>query len=200
MTEVERSASLLHPAAAFATFTAVMWRTREAVEHLLFAVVKEQLILEAPAYRWLGKADDELRAALSGLRAYEEARVAAVREITAGLGLPPSATLAELSHFAPTPWPVILCDHRLALRVLVRDLEEPLADTMRLLRASSRAVRDTLADLDEEARSRPNGRDLNEDLRAVDRAMLVTAADVNHQNALETTARLVRLSLFEFLA
>lgn len=187
---------MLDPGIAFGSFTAVLWNIREAVEHVLFAAVKERLILAAPAYRWLGKADDELRAALRVLRTHEDERIATVRDIADGLGLDATCTLAELAALSPAPWPTVLADHRLALRVLVRDLDEPVAAMLRLLRASSAAVRETLEDLDEEARAGHGVRDL----RSVDRAMLVTAADVNHQNALETTTWLVRLSLFEFLA
>lgn len=212
MTDVRRRTTRgVDPSAAFASLTAVLWNEREAVEHVLFKLVSERLVLAAPAHRWLSRTDDELQRALCDLRGHERERAMAVAELAGTLSLRPECTLDDLIAVAPEPWPTVLSDHRLALRVLVRDIDEAVAETRRLLRASARAVRETLDDLDHldhldgPRDGNTTGADpamtrMLDDFRSVDRALLVTAADLTHRNALQTTAGLVHLGLSDFLA
>ena len=189
-------ARLLDPAAAFASLTAVLWNEREAVDQVLFKVTEERMLLEAPALRWLQRADDELAAAIRAMRACADDRATDVARIAAVLELGPRCTLADLIRVAPEPWPAVLADHRTALRVLLRDLVTTAAATRRQLRASARAVRESL----DEVRTSTQLHTVFDEFRAIDRELSVTAVDVSHAHALSTASGLVDKALADFLA
>lgn len=89
-------------AAALARLGTLLWN-----ERLLLRRVRSQPLLASQ----LGATAARL-AELEILRAMESELLAE------GLGLPPSATLAELAEAAPVPWSTILADHRGALLAL----------------------------------------------------------------------------------
>lgn len=189
-------ARLLDPGAAFASLTAVLWNEREAVDEVLFKVVQERLLLQAPALRWLSRADTELDGAIRVMRARAHERTEAVAQLAAVFGLGPRCTLAQLIAVAPEPWPAVLADHRTALRVLVRDLVAEAAETRRQLRTSGAAVRESL----DEIRSADAMRTVLDEFRAIDRELAVTAAHISHTSALQTASGLVDRALAEFLS
>lgn len=190
----EGMARLMDPSAGFASLTAVLWNERDAVEQVLFKVVQERLVLEAPALRWLPRVDDELGAAVRAMQERGADRAREVSVLVAALGLTEPCPLRRLVERAPEPWPAVLNDHRTALRVLLRDLTAAAAATRQQLRASARAVRESLEELRAE---RGTGFD---QFRAVDRELSVTAVDVTHSAALRTASRVVDKELVEFLA
>jgi hypothetical protein len=188
-------ARLLDPAAAFASLTAALWNEREAIDQVLFKVVQERLLLEAPALRWLPRADEELAGAIRAMRVCAQDRATHVAHIAAGLGLPARCTLAALITHAPEPWPAVLSDHRTALRVLLRDLVTAASATRRQLRRSAADVRESL----DEVRAVEGMSSALDQFRAIDRELSVTAVDVTHVHALRTASGLVDKSLAEFL-
>ena len=133
-----------HDTDAFAALAAILWSERATLEHLLFKLVQEQHILSAGATRWLNRADDELRAALDELRTSEVVRAVEVQALADALDLPAETTLAELAAIAPEPWPLVLTEHRSALRSLVFEIEAVAAENRRLLRVGAHAIRETL--------------------------------------------------------
>lgn len=129
---------------AFAAVSAMLWTERETLEHVLFKLVQEQLVLSSGATRWLNRADGEVRAALEGLRRGEVIRAAEVEALARALKLPLESTLAELAAVAPEPWNDVLTEHRVALRGLVFEVQAVADQNRRLLHAGGEAIRETL--------------------------------------------------------
>src|SRR4051794_23027889 len=92
------------PVALYGALSDALWTQRELLESLLHRLVTQQLILNAGALRWLPKSDDDVRHAISQLRAGEVLRATHVAALVTGLGLDPDATLNELATFAPAVW------------------------------------------------------------------------------------------------
>jgi hypothetical protein len=129
---------------AFGCVSGVLWAEREALELLLFTLVQEQLILTSGSTRWLHRADAQVRAAVEQLRSGEVVRAAEVEALALAQRLPLETTLAELADSAPEPWPMVLTEHRTALRALVFEVESVASDNRRLLEAGEAAIRGTL--------------------------------------------------------
>lgn len=132
---------------AYAAVSHVLWCERETLEHLLYTLVAEQLVVSSGATRWLNRADADVRGALERLRASEVIRAVEVDALTLAHGLPVDATLEQLSASAPEPWSTVFADHRTALRALAFEIEAVAADNRRLLDAGAKAIRDTLDNL-----------------------------------------------------
>ena len=129
----------------FAEVSTMLWRERDALQLLLFKLVEEQLIVSCRARtRWLAQANDEIEFALEQLRGTEVLRAAETDAISDELGLPASATLAELEAAAPEPWATLFAEHRRALLQLVAEVEQVTGENRSLLTAGARAVRETL--------------------------------------------------------
>jgi hypothetical protein len=128
----------------FAEVASVLWSEREMLEHLLFKLVEEQLVLAAGSTRWLNCADAEVRAATARLQLGEVTRAVQVEALAERLHMPVATTLAELASIAPEPWPLVLTEHRAALRSLVAEIDAVAAENRRLLHAGANAIRETL--------------------------------------------------------
>ena len=146
-TEPQRAAHTAETADAFAAVAAVLWNEREALEHVLYALQVEQLVLAAGATRWLNHADDGVRAALERLRTTEVLRAAETDQLTGLARLPFQLSLAELAAVAPEPWGMVLSEHRSALRSLVAEIDSLAIETRRLLSDGAAATRETLASI-----------------------------------------------------
>jgi hypothetical protein len=124
--------------------SASLWAQRDALETLLFRLVEEQLIVSSGSTRWLARADTEVAKAIDTSRAGEVLRAVEVDALTAVLGLPAEATLAELASAVPEPWTTVFDDHRTALRGLALDVQAVAGDNRHLLEAGAAAVRESL--------------------------------------------------------
>jgi hypothetical protein len=124
-----------------------LWREREALEHLLFKLFQQHLVLAAGSVRWLHLVDDEVHAAAEVVRAAELIRSAEFEVLGRRVGLPPAASLRDFVGAAPEPWPLVLDDHRTALHELALQVRATAADNMRMLQAGANAIRETLAGL-----------------------------------------------------
>jgi hypothetical protein len=89
-------------AAALARLGTLLWS-----ERLLLRRVRSQSLLPS-----------QLRASAARLAELEVLRAMESELLAETLGLPPTATLAELAAAAPDPWATILADHRGALLAL----------------------------------------------------------------------------------
>jgi hypothetical protein len=123
--------------------SALLWSERETLEFLLFKLVEEQLVLASGSARWMNRADIEVQAAVDRMRTNEVARAAEMQAVARLLGLPLQATLAEFAAAAPEPWPLLLTDHRTALRALVLEVEAVAAQNRHLVEAGVKAIRET---------------------------------------------------------
>jgi hypothetical protein len=130
-------------AMGFPEVSTLLWREREALETLLYALLQEQLIVAAGQTRWLPRANDAVEVAVLQLRGTEILRAAEVEAVSSDLGtdLP---TLAQLASAAGEPWATVFTEHREAMLGLVGEIEQVTDENRRLLAAGARAVRETL--------------------------------------------------------
>jgi hypothetical protein len=108
---------------ALGDLASILWRLRELLNHLLFKIVVQRLILESGQTGWLANATRELDAALHEVRTAEVLRAARVDGLARRLGLAAGSTLAEMADAAPEPWRTVLHEHREALNDLVADVD-----------------------------------------------------------------------------
>ena len=125
----------------------LLWGEREVLEQLLFELTVEQLVVGSGQARWLPLANRRLNQALEQLRAIEISRSIESDGICDDLGLPTSASLAEIAAAAAPPWDSILLEHRQALLALAAEVRELTDQNRRLLDAAARSVRETLASI-----------------------------------------------------
>lgn len=131
--------------AASADAATTLWRERELLEHLLFTLTSQQLILAAGAIRWLTAADAQVQQAVEALTDCELRRAIDTTELAGLLDLPGDATLDQLAQAADEPWGALLGDHRQALRELTGEITAVTGENRRMLRAGADIARETLA-------------------------------------------------------
>lgn len=112
-----------HMPARAEALTATLWRERELMDQLLFALTSQRLILEANALRWLTTSSAQVCDIVETLRAHELLRAIAADDLAAELGLQPSPTLRELAAHACTPHDLILNDLSVELGELAAEIE-----------------------------------------------------------------------------
>ncbi|MDQ2749940.1 MAG: flagellar protein FlgN [Actinomycetota bacterium] len=125
------------------TVSELLWTEREILEFLLFKLTEERLVLASGSTRWYSRADTEVCTAVDRMRTSEVMRAAEMQSVARTLGLSVEATLGELASAAPEPWPLLLTDHRIALRALVLEVEAVAAENRRLREAGAKAIRET---------------------------------------------------------
>lgn len=128
----------------FTTLSSLLWNEREAMEHLLYRLGTEQLLLDAGQLRWLAKADDDVAEAIERTRLSEVLRAAETEHVAIALGLNPDATLQALVEAAPEHWSLVFSEHRAALRSLVLDVQSATTDVRTLLYAGANMISQTL--------------------------------------------------------
>lgn len=131
--QLDREAPMTPETATYTSVSDALWLQRENLRTLLYRLVCENLVLTSGSIHWLARADDEVRAAVGGLRAGELVRAAEVDELTRLRELDPDASLAALAASAPEPWGSLLADHRAALRGLVAEVQRVAETNRRLL-------------------------------------------------------------------
>ncbi|HCB03998.1 MAG TPA: flagellar protein FlgN [Nocardioides sp.] len=129
----------------------VLWRERELLEGLQYALEVEQLILASGRNRWLMRAATDVESVLQTMRKTEVLRAVAADEVAGLLGLAPNPSLKQLAAAAGEPWGEILSDHRDAFVAMTQAITE-LADSNRdLITSGYRSARETLLAMDEAA-------------------------------------------------
>jgi hypothetical protein len=118
-----------------------LWRQRELLEDLLYALVTQRLVLESDLSEWLIRADEDVRAAASRLQDAEVVRAVTTEQLNRRYGLDPAASLRGLVAVAPEPWATMLTDHRQALLDLTEKIDAVAADVETSARARLRARR-----------------------------------------------------------
>ena len=122
----------------------VLWRERELMEGLQYALEVEQLILASGRSGWLMRAATDVESVLDDLRRTEVLRAVAADQAAAALGLGANPSLRDLAERVGDPWGEILSDHREAFLGMTRSITE-LADTNRdLITSGYRSARETL--------------------------------------------------------
>ncbi|GAA0320278.1 flagellar export chaperone FlgN [Kineococcus aurantiacus] len=132
-----------------AEVSGILWKERELLELLLFKLEEEQLVLASGRTRWLAHATREVEFVMEQIRSTELLRAVEVDAIAADLGLEPGPSLNAIAEAAPEPWGQLFTSHRDAFLTLTSEIQD-LADANRdLLKAGSRALRETLLGLDQ---------------------------------------------------
>lgn len=130
-----------------------LWRERRLLELLLFKLEEEQLVLTSGRTRWLAQATREVESVLEEIRSAELARAVEVEEVATALGVPTTSGLSELADAAPEPWDELLRTHRDAFASLTAEIGRLADDNRELLAMSHRATQETLASLEDTART-----------------------------------------------
>jgi FlgN protein len=122
----------------------VLWRERELLEGLQYALEIEQLILASGRTQWLLRAAKDVEAVLENMRRTEVMRAIAADQAAAAIGLDANPSLRELAAAAGEPWGEILTDHREAFMAATRQIEELAEANRDLITTGYRSARETL--------------------------------------------------------
>ncbi|TAM87992.1 MAG: flagellar protein FlgN [Jatrophihabitans sp.] len=110
------------PADPFPELADILWGERAILERLRQELVEQDPVRRPGRGRRPPHAPTQLQAAVTDLHTVEVLRAAEVEALVAHLGLSPDASLSELADAAPPPWPLLLTEHRAALRALLTEL------------------------------------------------------------------------------
>ena len=124
----------------------LLWRERDVLEDLLYALSVQQLVLDAGDPRWLPRADAAVQSALRAVQEQEIARAGEIEVLVAqvgpSFGVSGDSSLRDLASVAPEPWPTVLDDHRAALCALAAQIDAVTAENRTLLAAGERVTRE----------------------------------------------------------
>src|SRR3954454_11048100 len=93
----------------------VLWRERELLEELQYALEVEQLVLASGRTRWLMRSATGVESVLAGMRKTELMRAVAADHVADKIGLAPNPSLRQLAEESPEPWGEIFREHRQAI-------------------------------------------------------------------------------------
>jgi hypothetical protein len=127
----------------------VMWRERELLEELQYALEVEQLILASGRSRWLMRAATEVEDVLTDMRKTELMRSVAADAVAVELGIPANPSLRQLAEAAPDPWGEIFGEHRDSLVKMTREITAIAGTNRDLITTGLRSARETLLAIDE---------------------------------------------------
>ncbi len=102
-------------AAACADLSESLWRTRELLDVLAYRIEVQRALVETARSGWLARSTREVDDTIATIRSSELARSVDLLPLTEALGLPPQASLRELTEAVPAPWDQVLAEHRHAL-------------------------------------------------------------------------------------
>lgn len=122
----------------------ILWRERELLEHLLFKLEVEQLLITSGRTTRLPIATQEVEDVLAAIREAELGRTVEVAAAATSLGLPDDVSLLDLAKAAPVPWDGILLEHRKQFARLTAEIADLAKSNQELLAGSHRATQETL--------------------------------------------------------
>jgi hypothetical protein len=114
---------------ALVDFAAVLWDERERLDALCAALSSYARAQRTGDEADLAASEAQVRINSQRLQTCEVMRAANAGLLGDLLGLDPDPTLRELAVAAPEPWPMILGEHREALRELTREIAALAAET-----------------------------------------------------------------------
>ena len=91
--------------------SSILWRERDILEHLLFKLDVQQLLLMSGRVAWLVRASAEIEAALEQVRLVELERAVRFERLAGDLGLGSSPSLTKIAEVAEEPWKSLLTEH-----------------------------------------------------------------------------------------
>jgi hypothetical protein len=100
-----------------------LWLLREQLEQLVCALDIQQLVLANNRLRWLPLVTEDVEQLVEEVRASDAERTMLSAAVAAELGLPATATLAELADAVGEPHAAVWRRHRLSLLALRAEIE-----------------------------------------------------------------------------
>lgn len=128
-----------------------LWTMRELMQHLVFKLEIQGLLMSTNSNRWVPFAAAEIDAVLVAIDEVEALRAGASMRLTARLGLPSNIRLTELIDHLGPPWAGLLAQHRLHLLSLQAEVEGISRSNHELARRGLLRSREVLAALGESA-------------------------------------------------
>ncbi|HZU80315.1 MAG TPA: flagellar protein FlgN [Acidimicrobiales bacterium] len=116
-----------------------------ALEHLLFKLEEEHLVLASGRHRWLDQASAEVSAAVETLDLTERRRLGLADAIIGALGLPVAATLGDIADAIDIEQAEVLRDYRRRMRDLLEKIHDLVQRNRDLLARGLAATADALA-------------------------------------------------------
>jgi hypothetical protein len=126
-----------------------LWTMRELLQHLVFKLEVQSLLMTHGRHRWIPFANAEIDAVLTAIDDVETARATASRRLAIARGLPADTRLSELIARLGDPWGTVLAQHRTHLLSLRTEIEELSHTNHELARRGVQRSRDLLAELGE---------------------------------------------------
>ena len=91
--------------------SSILWRERDILEHLLFKLDVQQLLLMSGRAAWLVRASAEIETALEQVRLVELERAVRFERLAGELGLGSAPSLTKIDEVAEEPWKSLLTEH-----------------------------------------------------------------------------------------
>ncbi len=129
-----------------AELSAALWREREALDALVYALEVEHLLLAAGRTNRIDRATTDVDKALAAVRHAGVARSAAVAAVADEWVAPADATLRQLIEHSPDgPWREILGEHLSALSALAEQIAALRDANSAHLRSAARSTDEVIA-------------------------------------------------------
>lgn len=129
-----------------AELSAALWREREALDALVYALDVEHLLLAAGRLGRIDRASTEVERALTAVRHASLVRATAVASVAHDWAAPADASLRQLIDVSPdTMWREILIEHLIALTDLTRSITQLRDDNGAQLRAAVRSADEVIS-------------------------------------------------------
>lgn len=129
-----------------AELSAALWREREALDALVYALDVEHLMLSAGRLHRIDRASAEVDRALTAVRHAGLVRATAVTAVAHEWAAPTDATLRQLIDHSPVSlWRKILGDHLTALTELTRAITSLRDENAAQLRSAVRSADEVIA-------------------------------------------------------
>jgi hypothetical protein len=132
-TAIEVKLNVTETADAFAALDDALWQERRLLERLAYRLAAQHAVIGLGETRWLAVSDSEVKVAVRDVRDQEVVRAAETERVLRRLRRPADTSLAQLATMSPAPWPVILDDHRVAMRELETTILTHAGQTVALL-------------------------------------------------------------------
>ena len=101
-----------------------LWTMRELLQHLVFKLEVQGMLLNNNMARWVPFATAEIDAILEAIDEVERARATASARVALQHGMSADARLTDLMERVGSPWSGLLAQHRLHLLSLQAEIEE----------------------------------------------------------------------------
>jgi len=126
-----------------------LWTMRELLQHLVYKLEVQGLLMNTNRTRWVPFAVAEIDAVLTAVDEVEKLRADASRRLTTQRGLPRDLRLTDLIDRIGGPWDAVLAQHRLHLLSLQAEIEEISRTNHELARRGLMRSREVIASLGE---------------------------------------------------